>query len=349
MEYRPLGNSGIQISSIGLGTMTWGKQNSAGEAFEQLDYALDNGINFIDTAELYAIPPTQDTYGKTETIIGQWLSQRNNRAHILLASKVCGPTAWAPHIRQGKAKLNRQQIIQACEDSLRRLQTDYLDLYQVHWPERKTNFFGRLAFHPDEADEETDITPIAETLRALEELVQAGKVRTLGISNETPWGLMQYLKAADELGLSRIVSIQNPYSLLNRSFEIGLAECSYRENVGLLAYSPLAFGVLSGKYLDGAHPTGARLSLFESYQRYSNSEGIAATRDYVQLAHDHQLSPAQMSLAFILRQAFVSSVIIGATQMSQLQENIGSMHLDLPDAVLEEIQTIHIRRPNPCP
>ncbi|OIO71030.1 MAG: NADP(H)-dependent aldo-keto reductase [Zetaproteobacteria bacterium CG_4_9_14_3_um_filter_49_83] len=351
MEYRQLGSTDIRVSTITLGSMTWGMQNSACEAFEQLDYALDKGINFIDTAELYAIPPTAETYGKTETIIGQWLAQSGQRQNIILASKVCGPTAWVPHIRQGKARLTRQQIVQACEDSLKRLQTDYLDLYQVHWPERPTNFFGRLGFEPDSVNfsQDTDITPIDETLSALHELVQSGKVRHVGISNETPWGLMQYLSAATERDLTRIVSIQNPYSLLNRSFEIGLAECAYREHVGLLAYSPLGFGMLSGKYDNGALPANGRITLFENYQRYRTAEGIAATHAYSALAREHGLDPAQMALAFIRAQPFVTSVIIGATNMQQLTSNIASADLNLSGAVNEGIQRIHKLHPNPCP
>lgn len=346
MRYRQLGQTDIQVSLIGLGTMTWGKQNTRQDAFAQLDYALGQGVNLVDTAELYAIPPTADTYGKTEQFIGHWLKQFGKRQQVVLASKVCGPTKWCPHIRGGKARLNRKHITQACDDSLRRLQTDYLDLYQVHWPERSTNFFGKLGF---EAVDEQNNTTIAETLTALTDLVRAGKVRHIGISNETPWGLMQYLHAAEKLDLSRLVSIQNPYSLLNRSFEIGLAECAYREQVGLLAYSPLAFGMLSGKYENGARPANGRITLFDSYQRYCTAEGIAATGAYVQLAKENGLDPAQMALAFINAQAFVTSTLTGATTMAQLKANIASADLILPDDVLAAIEAIQVCHPNPCP
>lgn len=346
MQYRQLGNTDIQVSVIGLGTMTWGVQNTQEQAFEQLDYALAHGVNLVDTAELYAIPPTAETYGKTESIIGDWLHKFGRRDEIVLTSKVCGPTAWCPHIREGKAKLMGEQITQACEDSLRRLQTDYLDLYQVHWPERATNFFGRLGF---EVSDEQDITPIHETLSALAQLVQSGKVRHIGISNETPWGLMEYLNVAETLNLPRIVSIQNPYSLLNRSFEIGLAECAWRENVGLLAYSPLGFGMLSGKYEYNARPENARITMFDSYRRYCTPEGIAATTEYVQLAKESGFDPAQMALAFVNSRPFVTSNLIGATTMQQLQDNVASINIHLSDDVLNEIQAIHTCHPNPCP
>ena len=348
MQYRSLGHTDIQVSVIGLGTMTWGQQNTQQDAFAQLDYALEQGVNFVDTAELYAIPPTADSYGKTEQIIGAWLKQTGKRHHIILASKVCGPTTWCPHIRNGEAKLNRQHILQACDDSLHRLQTDYLDLYQVHWPERATNFFGRLGFEPPDK-EENDMTSIAETLSALAELVQMGKVRHIGISNETPWGVTQYLKAAEQLELPRIVSIQNPYSLLNRSFEIGLAEYAYRERVDLLAYSPLGFGMLSGKYEHGARPANARITMFDNYQRYCTQEGIAATTQYVNLAKQHGLDPAQMALAFVNARPFVTSNLIGATTIAQLKTNIASIKTTLSDEVIRAIQSIHTQYPNPCP
>ncbi len=346
MQYRRLGRTDIQVSVIGLGTMTWGEQNTEAEAFRQMDYALDAGVNLFDTAELYAIPPRAETYGATETIIGRWFKQSGKRDRIVLATKVCGPTGWCPHIRGGAARLNARDIIAACEASLKRLQTDWIDLYQTHWPERKTNFFGKLGYTPED---DADATPIEETLEALDKLVRAGKVRHVGVSNETPWGVMRHLQAAETRGLPRIVSIQNPYNLLNRSFEIGLAEIACRENVGLLAYSPLAFGTLSGKYLNGAKPEGARLTLFPHYTRYSNEEAVAATAEYVQLAREHGLDPAQMALAFVASRPFVTSVLIGATTMAQLERNIASHALRLPDAVLEGIEAIHRRHPNPAP
>ncbi len=348
MKYHALGRSDIQVSEIALGTMTWGEQNTPQEAFAQIDCALDHGVNFLDTAELYAIPPRAETYGRTEEIIGAWLAQSGRRDDVVLASKVCGPTDWCPHIRDGKAHLDRHNIIRACEDSLRRLQTDYLDLYQTHWPDRSTNFFGKLGYQHQDAREAAG-APIEETLRAMEILVESGKVRAVGVSNETAWGVMQHLRLAEQQSLPRIVSIQNPYNLLNRSFEIGLAEVACREAVGLLAYSPLAFGVLAGKYLHGRQPAGARLTLFPHYTRYSNAQAEQATVAYVALAAEFALDPAQMALAFIRQQPFVTATIIGATSMAQLQSNLASVELQLPDACVEQIEAIHRRFPNPCP
>ncbi|MDQ6963083.1 MAG: NADP(H)-dependent aldo-keto reductase [Mariprofundaceae bacterium] len=345
MIYRPLGQTNIQVSAICLGTMTWGQQNSQEEAFAQLDYALSQGINFIDTAELYAIPPKAETYGKTETIIGNWLKERQCRDKIILASKVCGDTSWVPHIRQGKSRLQRQDIQQAVDASLQRLQTDYIDLYQVHWPQRQTNFFGRRGFS---IQEDENWVSIAETIDALSELVQQGKVRHIGISNETPWGMMQYLKQADQ-GKERIVSIQNPYGLLNRLFEVGLSEMAMHEQVGLLAYSPLGFGVLSGKYLQDQQPANARMTLFDNYRRYSSPQAQQATEAYVHLAQQHGLSPSQMALAFVHQQHFVTSTIIGATTMNQLKENIDSIYINLSDSVMQGIEEIHNTIPDPSP
>ncbi len=346
MQYNSLGRTDLRVSKICLGTMTWGEQNTQAEAFWQMDYALAEGVNFFDTAELYAIPPKTETYGRTETIIGNWLQQTGNREKIILTSKVCGPTAWVPHIRNGEALLDRKNIITACEHSLRRLQTDHIDLYQTHWPDRNTNYFGKLGYQHQAHDEST---PIEETLAALDDLVKAGKVRHIGISNETPWGLMQYLKAAETSGMSRICSIQNPYNLLNRSFEVGLAEIACREQIGLLAYSPLAFAVLSGKYLNGLRPSGSRLALFEHYTRYSNDQAEKATAAYVNLAREYALDPAQMALAFIQHQPFVTSAIIGATNENQLSSNIASIELELSDECISGIEDIHRSQPNPCP
>ncbi|NWF38181.1 NADP(H)-dependent aldo-keto reductase [Mariprofundus sp. NF] len=345
MKQNRLGQTDIKISQIALGTMTWGEQNSREEAFTQMDCARDHGINFFDTAELYAIPPKAESYGATETIIGEWFKNTGRRSEVILASKVCGPTAWCPHIRGGRAKLDRSNIITACDESLQRLQTDYIDIYQTHWPERSTNYFGKLNYK----HEEESFTAIAETLEALSGLVEAGKVRHIGISNETPWGAMQYLRCAELMGLSRIVSIQNPYNLLNRSFEIGLAEISCREKVGLLAYSPLAFGVLSGKYLNDESPKEGRLSMFGHYTRYSNLYGKLATAAYVEVARKHGLNPAQMALAFIRQQPFVSSTIIGATTMAQLIDNIASHEVILSDECCADIETVFQQYPNPCP
>lgn len=346
MKLNNLGQTEIMVSEICLGSMTWGEQNSPDEAFAQMDYACEQGVNFFDTAELYAIPPRSETYGATESIIGNWFSRTGRRSEIILASKVCGPTAWCPHIREGHARLDRKNIISACEKSLKRLQTDYIDIYQTHWPERSTNYFGKLNYTHHE---DPSLTPMSETLEALSELVTAGKVRHIGISNETPWGVMQMLTAAESMGLSRIVSIQNPYNLLNRSFEVGLAEIACREKVGLLAYSPLAFGVLSGKYLHGNRPDKSRLTLFEHYTRYSSPLAEQATQAYVELAHQYALSPSQMALAFIRKQPFVSTTIIGATNMKQLAENISSTEVALPDECMAEIEALFVQFPNPCP
>jgi len=346
MKYTLLGNTDLKVSRICLGTMTWGEQNSEVEAHEQLDYALSQGINFIDTAEMYSVPPRPESYGLTETYIGTWLKKRADRDKIILATKVAGPGEIASHVRGGP-RLNRDNIRQAIEDSLQRLQTDYIDLYQVHWPDRSTNFFGQLGYTHNE-DEES--TPIEETLSALSELVKEGKIRYLGVSNESPWGVMTYLKLAKLYNHPKIVTIQNPYNLLNRTYEVGLAEISHREQVGLLAYSPLAFGVLSGKYLGGARPAGARISLFERFDRYTKNEyAIKATEAYVQLAQKHGLDPAQMALAYVNSRSFLSSNIIGATTMAQLKTDIASINLELDEELLEAIEAIHQQHPNPCP
>jgi len=346
MQYRTLGHSSIEVSVICLGSMTWGEQNSEADAFAQLDHAIAEGVNFIDTAELYSIPPRADTYGATETIIGRWLASRGGRERIVLASKVAGNTSgWVSHIRGGP-RLNRQQMTAALEASLRRLQTDYLDLYQIHWPARTTNYFGERGL--SEIEDES-VESIGETLEVLDGFVRDGKVRQIGVSNETPWGMMQYLCLAEKHGWARIVSIQNPYSLLNRLFEVGLSEISLRENVGLLAYSPLGFGVLSGKYLDGSATPRSRLHLFSEYRRYSGDNAEKATRAYVALARDHGLSPAQMALAFVNARAFVTSTIIGATTMAQLRENIASANIELSAELLAEIDRIHADYPDPAP
>jgi len=347
MEYRKLGNTDINVSVICLGTMTWGEQNTREQAFEQMDYAVTQGVNFFDTAELYSIPPRAETYGSTEEIIGEWLKQSGQRDKLILASKIAGPGGnWLPHIRDGQTRFNRQHIQQALDNSLQRLQTDYLDLYQLHWPERNTNFFGQLGY---QHDAEETFTSLLDTLEALEEQRKAGKIRHIGLSNETPWGVMSFLNLAEQHDLPRVVSVQNPYSLLNRTYEIGLAEISCREQCGLLAYSPLGFGVLSGKYLDNNNPAGARLSLFPDYTRYSNPQALTATERYVALAREHNLDPAQMALAYVNSRPFLTSTIIGAATMQQLRSNIASADLNLPEDVLQAIEDIHTAIPNPSP
>ncbi len=346
MEYRRLGRTDLRVSAVCLGTMTFGEQNSEAEAHEQLDHALGAGINFIDTAEMYPVPPKADTQGRTEAYIGSWLAMRRCRDRVILATKVAGPGDWVSHLRSGQVRLDRRNIETALDQSLRRLRTDHIDLYQLHWPDRETNFFGRLGYSHAESDPSV---PIGETLAILGDLVRAGKIRHLGVSNETPWGAMKYLWLAEHSGLPRIQSIQNPYNLLNRTFEIGLAEIAHREDAGLLAYSPLAFGVLSGKYLGGQRPPGARLTLFNRFSRYSNAQGAAATDAYVSLARRHGLDPAQMALAFVTSQPFVTSCILGATSIDQLEADIAGAQMTLEREVLAGIESIHAAYPSPCP
>ncbi|MER0362240.1 NADP(H)-dependent aldo-keto reductase [Vibrio vulnificus] len=344
MQYTKLPHSTLELSKLCLGTMTFGEQNSQQDAFEQLDYAVAQGINFIDTAEMYPVPPKAQSQGLTEQFIGNWLSKSGKREKVLIATKIAGPRN-VPYIRDNMS-LNRRHIHTAIDDSLTRLQTDYVDLYQLHWPQRQTNCFGQLNYpYPDTQEEVT----LIETLEALNELVKAGKVRYIGVSNETPWGVMTLLRLAEKHDLPRIVSIQNPYNLLNRSFEVGLSEISHYEGVQLLAYSPMAFGTLSGKYLDGARPKGARCTLFERFQRYFTPQGLEATKAYVSLARDYGLDPAQMALAFVNQRPFVASNIIGATTLDQLKANIESLNVKLEDEVLNKIQQIGTIYSNPCP
>lgn len=344
MQYNKLPHSTLEVSKICLGTMTFGEQNTEQEAFSQLDYALERGVNFIDTAEMYPVPPKANTQGLTEQYIGNWLAKSGKREKVVLATKVAGPRN-VPYIRENMS-LDRKNIHLAIDDSLKRLQTDYVDLYQLHWPQRQTNCFGQLNYpYPDAQEEVT----LIETLEALAELIKAGKVRYIGVSNETPWGVMTLLRLAEKHELPRIVSIQNPYNLLNRSFEVGLSEISHYEGVQLLAYSPLAFGCLSGKYLNGARPEGARCSLFERFVRYFTPQGEQATQAYVGLARQHGLDPAQMALAFINQRPFVASNIIGATNLEQLKSNIDSLDVVLTDELLQGIQDIGTTYSNPCP
>ncbi|MCJ2375861.1 NADP(H)-dependent aldo-keto reductase [Vibrio sp. ZSDZ34] len=344
MKYHSLPHSSLEISKICLGTMTFGEQNTKKEAFEQLDYALERGVNFIDTAEMYPVPPKAKTQGLTEKYIGDWLSQSDKRHKVILATKVAGPRS-VPYIRDNMS-LDRKNIHLAIDDSLKRLQTDYIDLYQLHWPQRQTNCFGQLNYPYPETNEEVTLI---ETLEALNDLIKAGKVRHIGVSNETPWGVMTLLKLAEKHDLPRIVSIQNPYNLLNRSFEVGLSEISHHEGVELLAYSPLAFGCLSGKYLNGQRPALARCTLFDRFVRYFTPSGAEATQAYVDLANKHGLDPAQMALAFVNQRPFVASNIIGATNLQQLQANIDSIDLNLSDELLKELYEIGAKFSNPCP
>jgi aryl-alcohol dehydrogenase-like predicted oxidoreductase len=345
MQYRSLGKTDVSVSAISLGTMTWGEQNTQDQAFEQIRMAKEAGVNFIDTAEMYPVPPRGETYTRTESIIGEYFKKYGDRGDWVLASKVAGPGRM-DHIRDGNPRLDRKNITAALEASLKRLNTDYLDLYQLHWPDRKTNFFGVLGYTHDEQDVAVDIE---ETLAVLGDLVKAGKIRNFGLSNETPWGTHRFLHLAEIRGLPRAVSIQNPYNLLNRSFEIGLAEMAIREQIGLLAYSPLAFGMLTGKYENGARPADGRLTLFDRFQRYNNPQAVSATARYVALAREHGLDPSQMALAYVTSRPFVTSNIIGATNLEQLAINLGSIDVSLSDEVIAGIEAIHVSQPNPAP
>ncbi|MCG7497589.1 NADP(H)-dependent aldo-keto reductase [Vibrio sp. Of7-15] len=344
MKYHKLPHSSLEISKICLGTMTFGEQNTEQDAHNQLDFAIEHGVNFIDTAEMYPVPPNGKSQGKTEEYIGSWLKKTARREKVILATKVAGPRS-VPYIRENMA-LDRRNIHAAIDDSLTRLQTDYIDLYQLHWPQRQTNCFGQLNY---EYQETNDGITLLDTLDALADLIKAGKIRYIGVSNETPWGVMSLLKLAEKHDLPRIVSIQNPYNLLNRSFEVGLSEISHHEGVELLAYSPLAFGTLSGKYLDGKKPAGARCTLFERFSRYFNPQGIAATQAYIDIANKHGLDPAQMALAFVNQRPFVASNIIGATNLEQLESNIKSIELELSSDVRADLQQVGIQYSNPCP
>jgi aryl-alcohol dehydrogenase-like predicted oxidoreductase len=345
MRYRPLGRSEISVSEICLGSMTWGEQNSEDEAFRQMDYAVEQGVNFIDTAEMYPVRQSAETYGRTEEIIGNWLAARGKRDDMVIATKVVGPGRF-PYIRGGETRHNRTHIVAALEASLRRLKTDYVDLYQLHWPDRATNTFGKLGFSPVQNEV---MTPIEETIEALDEVVKAGKVRCVGLSNENPWGVTKFLSLADAGKGPRVASVQNPYSLLNRSFETRLAEIAIRESCGLLAYAPIAAGTLSGKYLDGKAPKGARLTLWPDNRRYQGPQAEAATRAYVDLATRHGLAPTQMALAFVMSRPFLTSAIIGATTMEQLESQIAAKDVALPDSLLEEIEALHGVYTYPCP
>ncbi|WP_340199599.1 NADP(H)-dependent aldo-keto reductase [Ascidiimonas sp. W6] len=345
MRYNKIPHTDIEVSKICLGTMTWGEQNTEAEGHEQMSYALDQGVNFFDTAELYSVPAKPETYGSTETIIGTWFKKTGNRDKVVLASKIAGPGEYTKHIRTGGFK--KEELQDAVNKSLERLQTDYIDLYQLHWPERNTNFFGQRGYQHTTDEQWED--NIGEVLRGLEELIKAGKIRQIGLSNEVPWGTMRFLEESKYNNLPRMVSIQNPYSLLNRLFETGTAEIAMREGIGLLPYSPLAFGVLSGKYLGGKKPKKGRVTLYPAFSRYSGANSTRATEKYLEIAQKHGLTLTQLALAFVNDRPFVTSNIIGATTMEQLKENIGSIDIQLSDAILEEINAVHEEIPNPAP
>lgn len=349
MQQRTLGRTDLKVSVITLGTMTWGEQNTEADAHAQLDLAVDHGINLIDAAEMYPVPPKPETQGLTEQYLGTWLAKPGNRKRVLVATKAAGPVRQAhqpKHVRDGKTQHDRANLTAALDASLKRLQTDHVDLYQLHWPDRSTNTFGRLGY-PWIEDAHT--VPIEESLAVLADFIKAGKIRHIGVSNETPWGLSRFVQAAERLGLPRIVSIQNPYSLLNRTYEIGLSEFSHREQIGLLAYSPLGFGVLSGKYVGGVKPPGSRLALFERFARYSNPQALRAADRYVALAKDRGLDPAQLALAYVTSRPFTTSTIIGATTLEQLRSNLGSALLHLDEGTIAAIDAIHTDQPNPAP
>jgi aryl-alcohol dehydrogenase-like predicted oxidoreductase len=343
VRYRQLGSSDLTVSELCLGTMTFGEQNTPEDASRQLDYAFAQGVNFIDTAEMYPVPPRGETQGRTEEYVGRWLA-RQQRDKVILATKVTGPARGFDWIRGGP-RVTRRHIEAAIETSLKRLQTDYIDLYQIHWPDRNVPMFGQSAYDPEA---ERAATPIAEQLATLGDVVKAGKIRYIGLSNETPWGVSEFVKVAEQAGLPRVASIQNAYNLINRVFEYGLAETCHRERVGLLAYSPLGFGTLSGKYRDGGG-TG-RMTLFPGFgQRYSKPNVAEAAAAYAALAKKAGLQPATLALAFARSRWFVTSTIIGATTMQQLEENIGSAKVAIGADVMQEIQAIHTRYPNPAP
>jgi aryl-alcohol dehydrogenase-like predicted oxidoreductase len=346
MIRKPLGRTGLHVPIICLGTMTYGEQNTQVEAFAQMDYALERGVNFLDTAELYSIPPRPETSGSTETIIGAWLKERGNRDKITLATKITGrsPMTWF-RADGSPTRVNKRHIDEAIEASLKRLQTDYVDLYQLHWPDRKLATFGGWGYK----DYPNDYEPFEEILAALDAWVQKGAIRHIGVSNESAWGVMRFVEEAERRGLPRIASIQNAYSLVNRTFETGLAEVAIREDVGLLAYSPLAQGYLTGKYLGGARPEGARTTLFNRGQRYEGPSAEAALEAYVALAKAHDLTPAQLALKFCATRSFMTSVIIGATKMDQLVHDIDAFDAPWSEELEKAVETIHATYSNPCP
>ena len=344
MNYKKLGNTDLDVSTICLGTMTWGEQNTQEEGFQQMDYALDQGVNFWDTAELYAVPPRKETYGHTEIIIGNWFEKTKKRDQVILASKVAGPAR--NYLRNGENSFTGPNLESALENSLKRLKTDYIDLYQLHWPERNVNNFGRLNY----THKENNWNQFEDILGELNKYIDKGKIRYVGLSNETPWGVLNYLKISKEKNLPRMMSIQNPYSLLNRSYEIGLSEVSIREEIGCLAYSPLASGYLTGKYRNNNFPKGSRMERdFDFWTRYRKPNTEKATELYYEISEKYGLNMSQMSLKFCEIQDFMTSVIIGATTMEQLKTNIESVNINLTDDVIKEINSVQTIYPNPCP
>ena len=345
MKFKKLGTTDLDVSLICLGTMTWGTQNTEKDAFEQMDYSIDKGINFFDTAELYSVPPNSDSYGKTETMIGNWFEKRKNREKIILATKVAGPGCnW---IRGGGNNFNEKTIGEAIDGSLKRLKTDYIDLYQLHWPERSTNFFGRRDYTLD--SEEGNWNSFESVLKALEKFIKSGKIRYIGMSNETPYGLSKYIELSKNKNLPRMMSVQNPYNLVNRTYEIGMSEISIREKCGLLVYYPLATGALSGKYRKGQMPKNSRQALFKGWERHLNPLAMKAYEEYYKLAKEYDMTMAQLAQAFVNTRPFVTSNIIGATTMDQLKENIDSVNIELSHEIIERINMIHNNNPNPSP
>ena len=344
MNYKKLGNTDLKVSTICLGTMTWGEQNTEMEAFEQMDFALNEGVNFWDTAELYAVPPKEETYGHTEKIIGNWLKKNKKREDIILATKVAGPSR--DYLRNGENSFVCKNLENALNDSLKRLNTDYVDLYQLHWPERNVNNFGRLGYE----HKENEWNQFEDVLNQLKKYVDKGKIRYVGLSNETPWGVMNYIKLSKDKNLPRMMSIQNPYSLLNRSYEVGLAEVSIREQIGCLSYSPLASGYLSGKYRNGELPKGSRMERdYDFWTRYRKPNTEKAVEEYFKISKKYGLDMCQMSIKFCEEQEFMTSVIIGATTMDQLKTNIESVKVKLDQEVINEINNVQKIFPNPCP
>jgi aryl-alcohol dehydrogenase-like predicted oxidoreductase len=345
MKFKKLGNTNLDVSVICLGTMTWGTQNSEKDAFEQMDYSVNNGVNFFDTAEIYSVPPDSESFGKTETMIGNWFEKRRNREKIILASKVAGPRLdW---IRGGENNYNEKNIGKAIDGSLKRLKTDYIDLYQLHWPERSTNCFGRREFQVNK--DEAEWNDFESVLKALEKFIKSGKIRYIGMSNETPYGLSKYLELSKNKDLPRMMSVQNPYSLVNRTYEIGMSEISIREKCGLLVYYPLAAGALSGKYRGGQMPKNSRMTLFKGWERMINPLAMKAYDEYYELAREYNMTMVQLAQAFVNSRPFVTSNIIGATTMEQLKENIGSIDRELTEEMMEKINLIHNNNPNPSP